>query len=217
MRLYCTIQDLRDRGLSHDQADNASVLKSILQAMGKIEVFCQRDFWLHYRSLEVDGSGKSTLFLDESPIVEVQRLEIDGTRIDAGDFALYGEEGYVKLIGSNVFPRAFTPGTFPEGSKNIAVKGLFGFETVPAEVKEACILVTIDVLRNRESEADVAATSAMSTRNAIGLKRAKIEDISVEFEYPRDLKETSKVVSTGNASVDAMLDRFKRKMHATAV
>ena len=85
-------------------------------------------------------------------------------------------------------------------------------------MRESCIQLAIERLRESKSEVDLSKPTGKSTRNAIGLKRAKIEDISVEFEYPRSLR-TGKTggTSTGNQKVDAMLVKFKKDVEAVAV
>jgi len=134
------------------------------------------------------------------------------------EYRTYGEPGYIKLVGLNPVPSKNIKGLFPRGEQNIEVYGQFGFITIPSEVRQACILLSLDNLRDMKSEIDLTKSTSNSIRNAIGLKRAKIEDISVEFEYPRSLiAGERKRITTGNSEVDSMLLKFKKDMEATIV
>ena len=217
MHHYATVQDLRDRGVSDEAADDSAVLRALGRSTIVIDSHCGRDFLLREETLRVDGSGKATLFLDDWPVVEVAMLRVDGYPIDAASYRLYGHSGYIRFVGGrSIF--AGHPGTFPRGSQNIEITGRFGFETVPPEVKEAAILLTLMFLRMMRGEANVAEPQGNTTDKAVGIKRVKVDDLSVEFEYPRDVAvDATRRRTTGLIEADRLLWRYRRDIEAMVV
>ena len=78
------------------------------------------------------------------------------------------------------------PGSFPRGAQNVEVRGVFGFDEIPPEVKEACIILALAFLRMMAAEVNVGEQLANTTDKAIGIKRVKVDELSVEFQYPRE-------------------------------
>lgn len=202
---YCTIDDIRDRGIDETKADNAQIQTAIGMAVTAIDAYCRRDFWLREKSYWLDGDNSTDLFVDDIPIVSVIKLALDG--IPETEFRIYRELGLIRLLDT----------LYPEGVQNIEVCGRFGFEKIPAEVKESCILLAVKALRAlKGDEYDPTKTISGSTQNAIGLKRAKIEDISVEFEYPKS-DNSGTGASCGDEQADALLLKYRRKCSVAVV
>jgi hypothetical protein len=110
------------------------------------------------------------------------------------------------------------PGTFPRGSQNVEVHGFFGFDSIPPEVKEACVLLTLVFLRTMRTEANVGESLANTTDKAIGIKRVKVDDLSVEFQYPREATvRASRKKTTGVIEADRLLWRHRRDLEAMAI
>ncbi len=177
---YATIQDVRDRGVSFEAATNAQVFTALERATRMIDSYAGRDFRARDRIVRLDGSGAETLFLDDRPVVKVKDVLVDGLRLDPRDYVLYAEEGYIKLDGGARSIFAGFPAAFPKGNQNVEVRALFGFLAVPPEVKEACILLAIEFLRTGPAEADVAAGSSASTRNAIGISHFLKNEMGID-------------------------------------
>ena len=218
MTTYALVQDIRGRGVSQDAADDVAVQAALARATRMVDIFTGRDFLKRESTYRIDGNGTESVFLDDRPVVEVLDLRVDDRLLSSGSYVLYPDAGYIRLNGARRDIFAGFPGLFPKGAQNVEVHGFFGFETVPPEVNEAAILLAIEFLRTGPAEADVAAGSAASTRNAIGIRRVRIDEISVDFEYPRDLKAgVGKVVTTGLPKADALLNRFRQWLHPVAV
>ena len=67
-------------------------------------------------------------------------------------------------------------------------------------------------------EVDVASGSGASTRKAIGIKRVRIDEISVDFQYPQNARtSSSRNATTGLPVADALLARFRRKLPLVTV
>ena len=218
MSAYCTLQEIRDRGVSAEAAPDEPVEKAIGRASRLVDVYTGRDFLKRETTYRIDGNGTESLFLDDRPVVEVLDLRVDDYLLTPESYVLYPDAGYLRLNGARRSIFAGFPGLFPKGAQNVEVHGFFGFESVPPEVNEAAILLAIEFLRTGPAEADVAAGSAASTRNAIGIRRVRIDEISVDFEYPSDLKAgAGKVVTTGLPKADALLNRFRQWLSPVAV
>ncbi|MFN3485190.1 MAG: hypothetical protein ACK44W_06885 [Planctomycetota bacterium] len=218
MTPYASIQEIRDRGVTPEAADDAAVEQALDRAARMIDAFTGRDFLKREAAYRVDGNGTESIFLDDRPVIEVLDLRVDGLALSPDSYVLYPDAGYIRLNGARRNILAGFPGIFSKGARNVEVHGFFGFETVPAEVNEAAILLAMEFLRTGPAEADVAAGSSASTRNAIGISRVRIDEISVDFQYPNDLKAgVGRTVTTGLPKVDALLNRFRQWLHPIAV
>jgi len=214
---YATVQDIRDRGVTEDVADELTVLRALGRARLVIDAYCGRDFLRREETYLVDGTGRAALFLDDRPVIEVTELKIDDAPVDAEGFRLYCEAGYVRFVGERTIFMGH-PGTFPRGTQNVEVRGVFGFEEVPPEVKEACILLTLAFLRMMRGEANVGESQANTTDKAVGIKRVKVDDLSVEFQYPREATiGASRRKTIGVPEADRLLWRYRRDLEAAAV
>ncbi len=218
MNGYSTLQEIRDRGVTQTAAPDADVQKAMERAARTIDVYAGRDFRKREVTYRIDGNGTASLFLEDRPVVEIVELKVDGYAVPSQNLVLYPDAGYVRLNGARPSIFAGFPGVFPKGARNVEVHGFFGYETPPPEVNEAAILLTIEILRTQPAEADVAAGTSASTRNAIGIKRVRIDEISVDFEYPQSAKAgAGRTATTGLLKADALLNRFRVRLHPVAV
>jgi len=217
MDLYASIQDVRDRGVDEDTADDLTVTRALARARMMIDAYCGRDFLRREETHLVDGSGTSALFLDDRPIVEVTRLAVDAAEIPSESYRVYGEAGYIRLLGEITIFMGH-PGVFAAGVQNVEVEGVFGFDEIPPEAKEASILLGLMFLRMMRGESNVSQSQANTTDAAIGIKRVKVDDLSVEFEYPRQTAaDVARKKTTGLAEADRLLWRHRRDLEAIAI
>ena len=215
---YCTRQEIRDRGVSVTAAADSAVDQAIIRAARIIDATTGQDFQVREATVRLDGSGTASLFLDDYPVIEILDLQVDGTPLPAEAFVCYPEAGYLRLVGARRDLFAGAPGVFPRGNQNITIHGRFGYATVPPAVNEAAILLTLEALRTGPAEADVASGSAASTRHALGIKRVRIDEISVDFVYPNDLKAgAGGKATTGLPAADRLLARFRRRLEPVTV
>ena len=217
MQKYATVQDIRDRGVDPNVADDLTVTRALGRATLVIDGYCGRDFWMREETYLVDGTGGPALFLDDRPVIEIAELKVDDAAVPADSYRVYSAAGYIRFVGDRTIFMGH-PGTFPRGSQNIQVHGFFGFEEPPPEVKEACIILTLAFLRMMAAEANVGESQANTTDKAIGIKRVKIDDLSVEFQYPRDATiGASRKKTTGVIEADRLLWRYRRDLEAMAI
>jgi len=214
---YSTIQDIRDRGVTADVADDLAVTRALGRATLVIDGYCGRDFRRREETYFVDGTGGPALFLDDRPVIEIAGLKVDDAEVAADSYRVYGDAGYVRFIGDRTIFMGH-PGVFPAGTQNVEVHGFFGFDEIPAEVKEACVLLTLAFLRSMRAEANVGESQANTTDRAIGIKRVKVDDLSVEFQYPREATvSASRKKTTGVIEADRLLWRHRRDLEAMAI
>lgn len=215
---YCSVADLRDKGITSEKATDEELGKAIRLATQIIDSFCNRNFWRREKKYLLDGDGSSVLFLDDRPVIKILSLKIDDVELAPSEYKVYSEPGYIKITGLEPMPGKKMKGLFPGGDQNIEVYGQFGFETIPAEVRQACIILSIDLLRDIKSEIDLTESDNKSTRNAIGLKSAKIEDVSVEFQYPSSLtRGEGSRITTGNTEADSLLLKYRKDLEAVVI
>jgi len=215
--MYASVQDMRDRGVDPSAADDAAVEQALARATVIVDSYCGRDFLKREETYLIDGNGKASLFLDDRPVIEVIELKIDALVVQPEMYAVYKEAGYLRMNGEiTIF--AFSLGVFAEGVQNVEVHGFFGYEEPPAEVKEACILLALAILRSKEAESNISESQANTTAKAIGIKRVKIDDLSVEYEYPREatVSATTKR-TTGLLEADRLLVRYRRDLEAMVI
>jgi hypothetical protein len=213
---YATVQDMRDRGVP-GEVEDIDILRALARARLVIDGYCGRNFLRREETYLVDGTGRPAVFLDDRPVIEVTKLKIDDAPVDAESFRLYREAGYIRFVGERTIFMGH-PGSFPRGSQNVKVKGLFGFEEVPPEVGEACAILTLAFIRLMRGEANVTESQANTTDKAVGIKRVKIDELSVEFQYPREATiSASRRKTTGSPEADRLLWRFRRDLEAAAV
>jgi len=214
---YASVQDIRDRGVDETAANDAAVEQALARALVIIDAYCVRDFLKREETYKLDGTGKASLFLDDRPVIEVSELKVDGQIVQPESFVLYNDAGYIRLNdGLSIF--AYRSGVFPKGAQNIEVHGFFGYEEPPAEVKEACILLALAILRSKQEEANVSESQANTTAKAIGIKRVRIDDLSVEYEYPREVAVgAEKKRTTGLLEADRLLVRYRRDLEAMVI
>ncbi|MHC5057783.1 MAG: hypothetical protein ACYTKD_24190, partial [Planctomycetota bacterium] len=80
------------------------------------------------------------------------------------------------------------------------------------------VLLTLAFLRMMRGEANVTESQANTTDRAIGIKRVKVDDLSVEFQYPREaVVGAARRKTTGLAEADRLLWRHRRDLEAIAV
>lgn len=215
METYADILDLRDRGVTEETATDDELEVALARGTLLVEAFCGRDFHFRTETVLLDGSGKPTLFLEERPVARVRRLWVDDVEIIADSFRVYNEEGYIRLNGGTHFPWSLVAGVFPRGAQNVKVRADFGYEVVPDDVKEACIILALKEIKGLRAEAS-SAGSILETGAEI--RRVKVDDVSVDFTTANGTTKRERLLgSTGDLKADRLLSKYRVRFHATTV
>ena len=152
---YCTLQEVKDALRLTDAIDDTLIEKSIEGASRRIDGYCGRFFYKTaatavplfannaYRLLTSDissttglivkldnngdGTFETTLTLDTDYIVEPTDYAILGRPIRT-----------ITMVGGYTFPIFYIP-----SEPGVQVTALWGFNAVPHDVREACVLLSI--------------------------------------------------------------------------
>jgi len=115
-----------------DNAYDSLIQRLITASSSQVETYCNRVFETQDYSESYDGNASDILFMNNTPIVSVTSLSIEGEGLDPDEFKVYDD--YVRLVS-----RLFTPGQL-----NVSVQYSAGYydpqtESPPADVEDACI------------------------------------------------------------------------------
>lgn len=133
---YCTVQEMRDEGITEAQADNARITMLIALATGYIELITRRWFEPRTLTLKLDGQGHDTIWLP-APILEITAVKVDGTAARDSDLTVYDrlmpdDRGNPKIVYSEGFHK---------GKQNVEISGSFGYTeangSTPALIRQA--------------------------------------------------------------------------------
>lgn len=241
-RGLCLIQDLRDEGVSEDVTD-ARILLGIDYATTTIERITQRWFEPRYLVQTVDGNGGTVLLLNE-PIIGIESTKVayDGNftpvaELDHVAYRVYARhlDGLrnpddrsspkMEMVGDPLLITLFEYGSsWYQGSRNVEVRGVFGYTDydgvtpwgrTPALIRDVAISLALKRLGLRAS-ASTSGGSSTSTGPTTPVIREKTVDQEIEYAAPQVPKVASGAL-TGDASIDALLESFKRPPRARGV
>jgi len=207
MGTYATVEDLRDEGVTPDQASDTRLEVLLEEASRAIDRLTGWWFEPRRTTLRLDGRGTPTV---EPPVppIRVQRLEVEGKLVSrAADDLL--------VVGAPVEPMFDSPrltlltgAVFPEGQANVKVTGWWGYTEddgttygrTPLSIRRACMLL---VLRGLPLLGDTEAVV-----DAISWWRIT-EERTRDQSYKLDrVRETAPL--TGDPEVDRILLRYRR-------
>ena len=115
-----------------DNAYDSLIQRLITASSSQVETYCNRVFETQDYSESYDGNASDILFMNNTPIVSVTSLSIEGEGLDPDEFKVYDD--YVRLVS----------GLFTPGQLNVSVQYSAGYydpqtESPPADVEDACI------------------------------------------------------------------------------
>lgn len=126
-----------------DATRDAALVNVINSVTEDIETFLNgRRLAEATHTIFMDGSGFNEQYLPHYPITGETTLYIDSNRgfgdsylIGTSGYEVYGEDGYLKLVGSSTHR-----GLFPRGTKNVKVIFTAGWAAIPANVQLAAAM-----------------------------------------------------------------------------
>ncbi len=124
-----------------DAATDAHLRELIRAASAQIEGYCGREFRREVFADELyDGDGSSTLFLRSTPVLSVSAVSIDDVAVDLAEIKTYPrligfEDSYEYVARLRSFRRLF-----PCGRQNVKVSYAVGYDEVPSDIAQACVL-----------------------------------------------------------------------------
>lgn len=150
---YCSLAEVKSALMITDNTDDAKLERSIEGASRRIDGYCGRFFYQKNATVKLFARYIDTLFLQDD-LVSVSSLKTDdngdqsfSTTWTAGtDYALEPYDTnltglpYYKVtaVGGKTFP-IFTYPLLP----GVQITGVWGFSSVPHDIREACVLLAI--------------------------------------------------------------------------
>lgn len=176
---YCSVQDIRDEGITAAMADDARVLAYIATWQELLDRACRQWFLPKTLTLVVDGNDADTLFFGV-PIIDVDYVKLNDSTVELETtyYRVYNSRVYpddrrnpkISLIGPSGYRDIYTaPVTygrlkFRKGRQNQEIKGTFGFtepdDSVPEMIRRALIKLVIEKL-SKPAFTDPAAGSTV--------------------------------------------------------
>jgi hypothetical protein len=158
----CKVEDVKMwvEGLHNTAKQDALLSQLITMVSDRIEQYCNREFEYAATITEQHDSdgAHDYIIVRRPPIATVASLYNDpdlafgsGTLVAAADYTAYTDgSGIVQLLG----------GKFMKGFRSVKVTyaGGYTYQTLPASLKEACILQTVTLFKRRE-QADLVSVS----------------------------------------------------------
>ena len=161
---YCTVDDVWelltcfDLSTLGEESDIRATIDGLLATTkAQTDSVAGRDFGVHSHEIAVtDGAGHDCLFLFRlgyRPLISVNEMLVDDGAVPPGDYAVYSEQGYIRLK-----PTASWGTQFPKGVANVEIDLDWGYATPPAEVVAAQAMLTAAQLVARVSSAGSGGT-----------------------------------------------------------
>jgi len=166
---YATLAQVKAALRITDTVDDALLETSIEAASREIDGFCERVFTSSsavriYRPIDA-------FTVETDDIQSITTLKIDSggngvfdTTFEATDFQLEPLNGIsggikspanlIRAIGQYLFP-IYEPRNVNANQASVQVTGVFGFETVPTAVKQACIILSMRQFKRYDSPTGV--------------------------------------------------------------
>ncbi len=216
-RRYCTVQQVRDEGVTEAVASDARIEALAANATMQIDTYCRWWFDPRLLTLRLHGNGRQVLPLP-APALRVDAVDDYGETVDPADLQHLGAEpwpaglpydpegpalGYTEAGGYS-----WTP-----GRQTVTVVGVFGrteadgsaLGRVPLEIQRACALMVvraIDPAVERLGAPDASRLISLRTRSQ-----------SAAWAALR----ASEAPLTGIPEIDDVLLRYRRPMEGTGV
>ncbi len=162
----------------------------ILLASAAIAGYCEREFRVLEYTESYDGDGTSILRLRHTPIIEVLSLSIFGQQVPVSEVKVKPEFLQFEDGGSYEARIRALARYFPAGVQNITVSYRAGYEQVPAEIAQACIL-QVSCLMNTLAKQGVAnegnSTAGVQTAYQQGLLTPAARALANRYRRPKVL------------------------------
>ena len=145
MAALVSLEEFKQRiGVEHDRRDDffLSVIEGVSAA---VEAYIGRSLWAADYVERYDGNGKDRIILDNYPVLSVSSVKINGADVGGWDFANW-------LL--------MRPEGFTRGLRNVEVSYRAGYEYMPADIREAVMIIAMQRVNEIESRGAQSKTLA---------------------------------------------------------
>lgn len=139
-----TLANVKSWGSIENPTDDALLTRLIEAASAYIATWCSREFGVADATEEHDGHGRSSITTFGYPILSVSSVQIDGVEVPAS--AGYGSIGYL-FDEVSIMLRGRT---YSRGQRNVRLAYRYGYQTVPADLEQACVEMVLSRYRERQ-------------------------------------------------------------------
>lgn len=110
---------------------------------------------------DLDGAGADYVFTRKFPLIQIERVEVNGVQIPSSFYKANLRTGKITLLN----------GDFPEGVGNVVVAGVYGYPEVPAIIRKIATLLV--------------AKTALSAKNGSLVDNENIGDFSQSRSFKK--------------------------------
>jgi len=195
---YCTIQEIRNEGITPEQAGDTRLAALIDLATAYIDGVTRQWFEPRAMTITLDGNGNETLLLPVFPI-EVVSVKVDGQAIT--DYKVYNRF----FPDDRRNPKIYRDAGWPEGRQNISIEGTWGFvdkvgaqyltPTVIKQVAKRLVIRELPLLGDAEGQEE--------------RKRARIVSESTDGHSYTLERLAGTLDLTGDPDIDGVLALFR--------
>lgn len=143
-----SLESLKQRlGITHDRQDGQ--LQTLIAGVSAaVEAYLGRKLLAANYTERHNGNGKNRLVLHQYPVLSVSQVKINGRVIDDWD---NDDWLLIRLNG------------FAKGIRNVEIKYRAGYETLPADIQEAALLIAAQRMNELENKGVQSKTLAGET------------------------------------------------------
>ena len=239
---YCTVQDMRDEGVTDTQASDVRLGVLIDRWTKMINQWTGRFFSPLTKTIYVDGRGGRILHLYE-PIIDIDSVALISDRTTPSEspyeddlYKIYNRHMTSGLLNPDdrdnprlemLHPEELSlgmisPGEWPKGSQNLKVVGTFGytdpdgsaFGRTPELIKFACVMLVVKGLTKVGS---IDANWAAQNRYRIETERTRDQEIRYGPVLGRGVLNPRYTGFSGDSEIDNILIQFCRPFEARGV
>ncbi|MBR1602765.1 MAG: hypothetical protein IJ667_04940 [Synergistaceae bacterium] len=207
--MYCSIEDIRNEGVTDEQADDAKLENLIKLACNYIDTMTGQFFEPREQVLRLDGRGGKILRL---PVFLIEAYSVIVSGEEISDYVLYNR------MSDRFYPKIYRNQGWRKGILNISVQGLWGYvdkaETgyaTPELIKRAAMklaLYNFPDLGDKEAQAEKALSGLLQSETTDG------HSYSLNGEILKAMYENS---LTGDAEIDGIINQYTRYSMELAV
>ncbi len=236
---YCTVQQLRDAGVTTTQADDSKLQELIADASRMIDKFTGRFFEPRTLTIRIDGTGRPGILLGD-PIISISEIQLisDDTNPPVIPLALDDVRIYNRHISQNLLnpddresPKIeflmfdereerlpltvhhiFHPHRWPRGTQNVEITGIFGYTDpngTPNGKTPLQICIACQLIVIRFL-LEPFATSDGDAGNAWRVIEHKTRDQTIKFADPSKLGSAGVGAFTGDPQIDRIIAQYTR-------
>lgn len=235
---YCSVQKLRDAGVTVAQASDAQLQQKISLASKWIDKLTGRFFEPRTKTIRVDGTGARGLLLGD-PIISISEIKLISddsivtNPIDLNDVRIYNRHMTQGLFDPDdrespkieflMFDErhehlpvhvheVFHPHRWPKGTQNVEITGVFGYTdpdgTTNGQTPD--LICEACTLMVIRFFLSTPAEGASDDANAWRVTEYKTRDQTIKFADPAKLGSAGVGAFTGDPQIDRILAMYAR-------